>query len=311
MTSSASLPLTGPPVTVAAWDDAAELRVRRLVERGVDELAELRSVGEIVARIPALVAECVGAGQVVVSRLAAGTLGPVASHETRPATDTVLHERLRPSLVVEYPLAEAEVVRRRRPVDDPTVIANAAYGPDLDDDLVITPMLLGPQVVGLVHAARYDDSLPPEGRRYALEHLLTHALRVAERAEVVRRLRRQQDALRQVATWADTQLGDLHHASFELELGPEEAAGTPPTTGAPAVNRLSAGAYEESLTKREKVVLRCLARGETNAEIARRLVLSEGTVKFHVKNILRKLNAGNRVEAASKYLHMHYREHGT
>ena len=45
-----------------------------------------------------------------------------------------------------------------------------------------------------------------------------------------------------------------------------------------------------------------MARGDSNKAIALELVVSEGTVKFHVKNILRKLRAANRVEAASRYL---------
>jgi DNA-binding NarL/FixJ family response regulator len=51
-------------------------------------------------------------------------------------------------------------------------------------------------------------------------------------------------------------------------------------------------------------VLRRLAAGETNARIASRLVISDGTVKSHIKHILRKLGAANRAEAVSKYLRM-------
>ena len=58
----------------------------------------------------------------------------------------------------------------------------------------------------------------------------------------------------------------------------------------------------ESLTRRELDVLEHLARGESNADIARSLVVSEGTVKFHVKNVLRKLNVSNRAEATAHYL---------
>jgi DNA-binding NarL/FixJ family response regulator len=53
------------------------------------------------------------------------------------------------------------------------------------------------------------------------------------------------------------------------------------------------------LTRRELEVLRFLTDGDTNAMIARRLVVSVGTVKSHVKNILRKLGAQNRVQAAA------------
>jgi DNA-binding NarL/FixJ family response regulator len=45
-----------------------------------------------------------------------------------------------------------------------------------------------------------------------------------------------------------------------------------------------------------------MVKGETNAGIARDLVVTQGTVKFHVKNILRKLHASNRAEATSRYM---------
>jgi len=53
-----------------------------------------------------------------------------------------------------------------------------------------------------------------------------------------------------------------------------------------------------SLTKREKEVLRLIAKGQSNKMIARKLGITEGTVKVHVKNLLHKLDLRSRVEAA-------------
>ncbi len=53
-----------------------------------------------------------------------------------------------------------------------------------------------------------------------------------------------------------------------------------------------------SLTPRESEILRHLAEGQSNKVIARHLGISDGTVKLHVKAILRKLEVHSRVEAA-------------
>jgi DNA-binding NarL/FixJ family response regulator len=55
-------------------------------------------------------------------------------------------------------------------------------------------------------------------------------------------------------------------------------------------------------TEREESVLALLAEGATNAEIARRLRVSENTVKFHLQNLYMKLGVGNRTEAVAVYL---------
>ena len=53
------------------------------------------------------------------------------------------------------------------------------------------------------------------------------------------------------------------------------------------------------LTPRELEVLKLVAQGLSNADIARRLVLSEHTVHRHLANILRKLNLSSRAAAAA------------
>lgn len=68
----------------------------------------------------------------------------------------------------------------------------------------------------------------------------------------------------------------------------------PPATAARLVEAMEA----ERLTPRELDVLRLLAEGHRNREIADDLGLAEPTVKIHVNNLLRKLEAKDRTEAA-------------
>lgn len=55
---------------------------------------------------------------------------------------------------------------------------------------------------------------------------------------------------------------------------------------------------DAALTEREHEILGCLADGMNNKTIARKLGISDTTVKVHIKNLLRKLNLTSRLEAA-------------
>lgn len=55
---------------------------------------------------------------------------------------------------------------------------------------------------------------------------------------------------------------------------------------------------DAALTEREHEILECLADGMNNKTIARKLGISDTTVKVHIKNLLRKLNLTSRLEAA-------------
>lgn len=61
----------------------------------------------------------------------------------------------------------------------------------------------------------------------------------------------------------------------------------------------SPSALQDELSPREIEILKLLAEGASNRQIAAELVLAEGTVKNHVSNILSKLHAENRTQAAN------------
>lgn len=70
--------------------------------------------------------------------------------------------------------------------------------------------------------------------------------------------------------------------------------------GAAVQNPGEAGGPVEHLTERESDVLRLVAQGLTNKQIALALAISEHTVKFHVSSIYSKLGVSNRTEAVRK-----------
>ena len=74
-------------------------------------------------------------------------------------------------------------------------------------------------------------------------------------------------------------------------------AGRRPITAVPAPEP---AAVDDSpgLTRRELEILRLVAEGHSNAQVARMLWVTEQTVKFHLSNIYRKLDVANRTEAS-------------
>jgi DNA-binding NarL/FixJ family response regulator len=81
-----------------------------------------------------------------------------------------------------------------------------------------------------------------------------------------------------------TRLASAAHPAPEANPKPEQAGGS----------------LTEPLTDRELDVLRALAAGFSNREIAERLVITEGTVKNHVSSLIAKLEVRDRVQAVLK-----------
>jgi DNA-binding NarL/FixJ family response regulator len=93
----------------------------------------------------------------------------------------------------------------------------------------------------------------------------------------------------------DVQPDDLVRAIRQVHQGDSALH---PRVAARLVQHTAQPAGFADLTLRERDVLRLLAEGFANKEIARRLSLSEKTVKTHVSNILQKLGVADRTQAA-------------
>jgi two-component system nitrate/nitrite response regulator NarL len=79
-------------------------------------------------------------------------------------------------------------------------------------------------------------------------------------------------------------------ADLLISSGIEETAVAPSSAALPSLGN--------ELSKREIEILRCLLGGQSNKAIARNLSITESTVKMHFKNVMRKIRAQNRTQAA-------------
>jgi len=93
----------------------------------------------------------------------------------------------------------------------------------------------------------------------------------------------------------DTEADELRRAIKAAAAGQVQLS---PRAAARLMREVRAPDSPEALTERETDVLRLLAQGKSNKEIAVALSLSEKTVKTHVSNILGKLNVPSRTQAA-------------
>ena len=116
--------------------------------------------------------------------------------------------------------------------------------------------------------------------------------------QLLERLRAQGDEVRRLISRTESVVAEHLAAQVELASGTHEVG----AERAAAALLPAASGPVGALTRRELEVLSLIADGQTNHQIAGRLVITESTAKSHVKRILRKLGAGNRVEAASMYL---------
>jgi len=283
----------------------------RRVHEALARLREMTAPGTILSRAPKELCSSSTLERALLSLVRNGRFVPhSACFRDDPAGAIAAVEALQadpPSL--EYPLIEADLLRRRRA----SIITDAAVHPRVHRPMaelmgwhsfVAAPVLVRGEVIGVIHA-----DTGPSGRALDVldaDVLWTFATGLGdlyETASLRRTLRRQGSELREFLDWLSAWSSDLAGASIELT----EDQGQPPDP--PGELEIVGSAtdvddrlvFEGLLTRRELEVLRLLARGETNSGIAAALVISEGTVKFHVRNLFEKLHVGNRAEAVSRY----------
>jgi DNA-binding CsgD family transcriptional regulator len=268
----------------------AQDRVRDSIRR----LGELGSPEGILERAPLELGRSSEFDRVMISQVLDGALVPAAIWSVEGDDAAMAELRRRGGVVLEYPLVEQEVVGRqdteivdvrragrRTPPSFKQVLGWPAY--------VVAPLVIDGSTAGLLHAdahrsaRRLDDIDRDVVARYA--EGLAGAF---ERAVLRETLKRHRAELESAVQWLSGRLS---------RLAADNPVGAMTPAGASVGN-----SRMDALTRRELEVLRLMARGQTNAAIARTLVVREGTVKYHVKNILRKLGATSRADAVARYV---------
>lgn len=170
---------------------------------------------------------------------------------------------------------------------------------------VVVPIMSGGQVIATLHGdTHFSGRVVDAVDRDSVAAFATGLGYALERAMLVDRLHAQREAVRRLVHATEATVDEFCATELTLaRTGPRrtpfdpEPAHTGPAHLLPPESRL-----RDLLTRREVEVLRHMAGGASNKEIANRLVITEATVKSHVKQVLRKLRASNRAQAVSMYL---------
>jgi DNA-binding NarL/FixJ family response regulator len=280
------------------------------VHGAVGRLRELTSPGEI---LTAAARELIAGSEfdrVVVSAVRDGMMIAEIVYfrgDDDGAREALQALRARP-VRLEHPIIEAELLRRQRAA----VVTDAQSDPRVDritatimgwERYVATPVAVRSSIIAVLQADRGAGRPLDAQHRDVLWEFADGLAHAYECASLRRTLRQEREHMRALLEWLNVRSADLSDAA--IELVPHARTPLPPPE---PLERTPAGAdgheraiLADVLTRREIEILRLLADGKTNRAIADELVISPGTVKFHVNRILRKLRASNRAEAVSRY----------
>ena len=292
--------------------EQAVLRCKRAlagVETGLGRLRCMSTTAELVDNVCQEIVRSCGFTRAMLSRVESKTWMPWITYfghrEVRPEdADWMANTRIPLSAMT----LERELLDERRAA----CVGNASEDPRADTSFVeatramsyvAAPVIPAGRVVGFLHADYY-----PTGRvvdRVDRDILWAFAEgfgHIYERTVLRERLNSQRDHVRETLRAAETIMDKL--ARGELELARNEAERSMASSATALTVAGERSAIDELLTPREREVLSLIVVGQSNSAIAARLVISEGTVKSHVKQILRKIGAVNRSEAIARYLGM-------
>jgi DNA-binding CsgD family transcriptional regulator len=305
------LAVSGADLMVDLRDGDIRRRRRALagLEAALARMRRLGSADELVQAVCREIVQSCGFSRAMLSQVQSETWMPWMAHFAhREIRDSDREWMASTRIPLNTMTLESEILKRGEPAfvihaeSDPRTlkpfvqsVGTASYA--------VAPIVPAGRVIGFLHADHYPSPQPVDDiDAVILGQLATGFGRLYERVVLLERLHHQRDRVRETLKSAETIMDNLARAQIELVRRSDERSSSSAATtlavtgGTPEIDEL--------LTPREREVIALLVTGQTNSAIAERLVISEGTVKSHVKQILRKLGAVNRSEVIARYLGM-------
>jgi LuxR family transcriptional regulator, regulator of acetate metabolism len=278
------------------------------VQESLARLSGIASVSALIDRAPEEVCR-LGFDRAMISRVHGSSWVPEAFHiagDPDWAHEILQAGRAEPQQLTHM-ILETEMVRRRGPL----LVANVQSDPRVHQPLaaaslsrsyVAAPIMPQGRVIGFLHADCYVQRRHVDEFDRDVLWMFARAFGYAfERTVLLERLHSLRSEVGRLTADITKVTDEFVDAEVEIARIDRENLAAARHTAAMFV---ADDHTTSSLTRREIDVLKHMADGKTNAGIAARLIVSEGTVKSHVKHILRKLAAANRAEAVSVYLRM-------
>lgn len=294
---------------------AQERTSRRLdgvlqVQRALGHLRAVGTMEAMLAKAPEAVCTSCGFKAAILWRVEDGLVTPLSAFSTE---DPKFIEKVQRSCAKLAPLRldsmvlESDILRRRAAVlvhdalNDPRAIQELTRAAGIRS-YVAAPVMPEGRVIAFLHASTLEtDDILDRDVLWAFAEGYGYAL---ERTILLRRLHEQGERIRELVHSTESVLSEIREAGLQISTTSAglQAAESEPVRSA----KFSAphSPIHQLLTRRELEIIELLAHGETNRQIAARIVVSEGTVKSHVGQILRKMGAANRAEAVSKYMRL-------
>jgi DNA-binding CsgD family transcriptional regulator len=258
----------------------------RSVTGSIRRMKAAASVSVLERQLCVELCHTVGFTSALLSSIAPDKFIPVTSHGTRGTGNPVPRSAT---------VAEQDCVRFRRIIHagGDEVPATEGFGDILGAaDYLVAPIIVEAKVVALVHMSRARGATA-DGDIDTLGLLLSVYSFVYERLLNSGRVEQLRVSIIGAAARLAEEANRIAGAAVRLDAGGDEEV-----FGLDAVGDV----FTAALSNRERDVFARMVCGESNAEIAEELVVSVETVKTHVKRILRKIGASNRLEAITLYM---------